>query len=303
MTEVISNFNDAGHQWAWDSTSVGYIQACPRKYYYKIICGWQPAQKSVHLLFGGLYATALEHYFLFRAEGDDEETALIRTVHEALINSWDSEKGKPKEFIHAQKTRESLIRSIVWYFAEYANDTTTPIILASGKPAVEHSFKIDIGDNMFYCGHLDRGVMYQDHPYVMDQKTTGFQLTPYYYDQFETSFQMSGYSFAGKLILDMPVRGVIIDAAKISTGATEFGRSTTLRTESQLNEWLDDAHYWMNFANRCNEEERYPMNTASCGNYGGCEFKGVCGRAPAVRENFLRADFNKEKPWNPLESR
>lgn len=49
-------------QIAWDSTSLGLLKECPRKYYYEIILGWRPRATSVHLIFGQAYHAALEHY-------------------------------------------------------------------------------------------------------------------------------------------------------------------------------------------------------------------------------------------------
>jgi hypothetical protein len=49
-------------QFAWDSTSLGYLKECPRKYYYTMIEGWRGRGESVHLRFGQEYHAALEHY-------------------------------------------------------------------------------------------------------------------------------------------------------------------------------------------------------------------------------------------------
>jgi len=145
--------------------------------------------------------------------------------------------------------------------------------------------------------------VFQGHNYVMDQKTTGAAFTATYRDQFNTSCQMSGYTFAGKTIFDLPVKGVIIDSAKILSGATEYERSFTNRTQTQLDEWVDDFHFWTNFANEATINNHWPMNPASCGNYGGCEFRKVCAKPRSLQMNFLKADFIKQTPWNPLESR
>lgn len=52
----------ANFQIAWDSTSLGLLKECPRKYYYTIILGYKPKRESVHLKFGLLYHGALEAY-------------------------------------------------------------------------------------------------------------------------------------------------------------------------------------------------------------------------------------------------
>jgi hypothetical protein len=54
-------------QFAWDSTSLGYLKECPRKYFYTIVEGWRGKGQSVHLEFGGLYHKALEEYDKLRA--------------------------------------------------------------------------------------------------------------------------------------------------------------------------------------------------------------------------------------------
>lgn len=54
-------------QIAWDSTSLGLLKECPRKYFYEIILGWRPATQSVHLIFGQLYHGAMERYDHFAA--------------------------------------------------------------------------------------------------------------------------------------------------------------------------------------------------------------------------------------------
>ena len=298
MTE--SCFNNDNQQWAWDASSISIIQACPRKYYYKMVEGWSNPFPSVHLLFGAIYATALEHYFKHLSEGADKEEALRLIVREALIESHG------RDFPHNTKTRENLIRTIVWYFEHFKEDAATTIELSDGKPAVELSFKMDVGNGILYCGHLDRFVELNGDPYVMDQKTTGATLSPYYFNQFNNSFQMSGYTFAGKSMFSIPVKGVIIDAAQIAVGFTRFDRGFTFRTESNLNEWYDELHYWIQFAHSFDPsggEAAWPQNKSSCGNYGGCEFAEVCAKSHDVRPQFLAAKFCKGERWNPLEER
>ncbi len=200
------------------------------------------------------------------------------------------------------KTRGNLIRSIVWYIDHFAEDTM-PIIQLSDGPAVELSFTLEVDDGLVFSGHLDRLVTYGEDPYVMDQKTTGSTITPRFFEQFKPDTQMSMYSFAGKMILGTPVKGVIIDGAQIAVGFTRFERGFTFRTDGELNEWYDSAMYHIEQARNATREMNFPMNTASCGNYGGCPFRSVCARSPEHRRQFLKADFVQGKPLDPLEQR
>jgi hypothetical protein len=307
LTHKRKSFNDNGVQFAWDSTSISLAQTCPRKYQYRMIEGWRKSDESVHLRFGKHFATALEHYYKHVALGMEWEDALDEVVLEALLDTWDktdeNPDGAPWQSFDSIKTRETLIRSIVWYVDQFHDEPIKVMTLADGRPAVEYSFALPVDDGIILTGHIDRVVEYADNPYVMDQKTTKQTISPYWFNQFKPYTQFSMYTFAGKMIFGIPVKGVIIDGGQINVGFTRFERSVSMRTEGELTEWYDDAMRWIEQTQRMTVENHFPMNPASCGNYGGCEFRGVCSRDPALRENFLKADFNKNEPWDPLEAR
>lgn len=297
-------------QWAWDATSLDLAQVCPRKYYYSMIRGITPSNTSVHLIFGGIYASALEHFYKYRAEGDSIETATRAVVRKAIIDSWDHDAGHAIHFDDTKKTRANLIRTIVWYIEQFAIESEDGLVtyhLQSGAPAVELSFALEFSTNIVYCGHLDRVVQMGDSLYVMDQKTTGGTVGTYFFNNFSPSNQMSGYAFAGKAVLHSPVSGVIIDAAQIAINFTRFERGITTRSKNQLEEWFENTvsfiHSFQSLAEFAGDDERkWPMNPNSCGNYGGCPFRVLCSRDPRVRENFIKSDF-KAHDWDPIKER
>jgi len=295
-----------GHQIAWDSTSIELAQTCQRKYYYSMIEGLRPNNNSVHLIFGGLYATALEHFYKHRALGDDIDTALRKVVHETMTASWEyDENGESVGAVYfddTKKTRLTLIRTIVWYvdqFAEETDDGISTYHLQSGEPAVELSFTLEASNDILLCGHLDRVVEYGAALYVMDQKTSGATIGTYYFNQFSPNNQMSLYTWAGQTILHSPVRGVIIDAAQIAVNFTRFERGITTRSKDQLNEWYESALYTIEVTRRNTDEDFWPMNLSACGNYGGCPFRSVCSSTPSIRQNYIKSDFAAHN-WDPL---
>ncbi len=635
-------FDENGAQYAWDSSSLKLVEACLYKYKLKIIDRWQPNRKSVHLLFGGWYATALENFHKAIADGVDYEQAVCDVVHEALIATWEYEKEpctvcsgftevpateqsgldnfiscltcEGKGYIefggtawvsdHNTKTRENLIRTIIWYLDQFRDDPCKTVILTNGAAAVEHSFKLPVDNDVILCGHLDRLVDYGGKLYVQDQKaqpvtervltpkgwtaigrlvegslvigqdgnahpvvgifpkgeveiyevqfndgtstrcawdhlwgvydqnkkyqvlsmeematapaykkfrvplvqpvqhveanlplhplalglligdgylggsviqfsdadgieagwlssvlpegddivktgsanytwnirggntrrilmdlelfgkrsggkfipdlymfaserqrrellrglletdgcyietnwlydstseqlvkdvcqlvrslggvasyhprsgnayrahlrmpewangvrsriikkvvklpyteqavcikvdaprnlyvtenyilthnTTGTTITPRFFDGFNPDTQMSLYSFAGKAIFGLPIKGVMIDGAQIAVGFTRFERGFTFRDDAQLTEWYDTALYNVERVRTATRDNYFPQNASACGNYGGCEFRHICARSPAVRQNFLRGDFVQGEQWNPL---
>jgi hypothetical protein len=313
-----------GVQVAWDSTSLNLAQTCLRKYQYVMMEGWQPRDKSVHLLFGGWFASAVELFHKRRAEKVSYEDALAEVTQTAMAWTWEYqlpdgqwvfEEQVPKDIqvlapgrpwtpdYPGAKNRETLIRTIIWYLEHYKDDPLETMVLQDGKPAVELSFQFNLTDDLVYCGHIDRLVNYNGEVYVQDQKTTGTTLSPRFFEAFNPDVQMSGYTFAGQIIFNAPVKGVVIDAAQIAVGFTRFERGFTFRTQPQLEEWRANAIYHIETAQAAARANFFPMNTASCGNYGSCQFRAVCGRHPQVREQFLKADFVRGPSWDPLTPR
>lgn len=327
-------FDSDGIQFAWDSTSIKIAEECLYKYKLKMLDGWTPHRRSVHLDFGGWYASALEHFHKYRTEGMSHDDALAQVVLEALEASWvypdckrcdgtglvlkqdeppecddcggsgkTYEGGEPWVSDHSAKTRANLIRTIIWYSEQFADDPCVTVILSNGKPAVEYSFRLEADNGIMLSGHMDRLVDYGGAVYVQDQKTTGSTITPRYFEQWSPDTQMSLYTFAGKAIFGIPVKGVIIDAAQIAVGFSRFERGFTFRDDPQLNEWYDSAMAHIERARKATREQHFPMTTTSCNNYGGCQFRHVCSKSPEVRDRFLEADFVRGERWDPLSPR
>lgn len=314
-------------QFAWDQTSLGLLMECPRKYQLSILEQWSSKGKSHHLTFGGRFADAMQHYHLARAGGKDHEEALDIVVAQALRDTWirplcedegcdqfgkphvHTDTGEPWDSGDTKKNRMTLIRSIIWYFETYRDDAMRTVILPNGEPAVELLFTFESGikasnnlGEFLFTGHIDRLVDFDGTKFVLDNKTTGGGLGTYYFSQYDLDNQMSQYTLAGRVCYNVPVKGVVIDAAQIMVGFTAFGRSITTRSQAQLDEWHGNAGSWLHLAERFADSGKYPMNLKSCNNYGGCAFRSVCGSDPAIRKNMLETHFEK-RVWNPLDVR
>jgi len=318
----LENTSFAEHgQFAWDATSMKLASTCQRLYYYSMVESWEPRKKSVHLVFGGIYASALEHYYKFvTVQKLSHDEALLEVVRYALVESWVHKvdengnrlkgTGHQMSFEDAAKTRESLIRTIVWYLEEFKESEFEVFVTADGEPAVELTFKLPVYDDVIFTGHIDRLVEYGGAKFVTDQKTTGGTLGPYFFSQFDLDIQMSNYTFAGQIIFNSPIKGVMIDGAAIGTDYTQFLRGFTHRSASQLDEWFESmqgviAQTRNNFVRfkHSQDPKEFPMNLTACGNYGGCPFKSVCSMPAKVRPNVLKGDYVKKAPWDPLVER
>jgi hypothetical protein len=310
-------------QYAWDSTSLGSLKRCKRLYKYEMIDGWRAKEESIHLRFGIEYHHALQTYEEQKAKGADHEEALRATVYDLIcrISDWD-----PDTTVKAALTKnpETLLRTVIWYLDAHEDDEVKTLIWKDGTPAVEQSFRFELSwgpkavrnerghilpdQPYILCGHLDKIVVYQGQRFVMDHKTTGGWLSANYFDRYEPDNQMTLYALASKVVLDQdhPVRGVIIDAARIEATKSTFARGVTYRTPDQLAEWIVDLKHHLAEAERCAEEGYWPHNDTACDKYGGCKFREICSKSPKVRERFLEGNFVKateKEKWNPLKTR
>lgn len=264
------------------------------------------------------------------APGDDFHELLARPAESfdrpaetgdgSLVRVW----WNPSEGLSAEKaaantkTIRNLFRTVVWYTEFFREDPLTTVKLANGKPAVELSFRFDLGleartgETFLYSGHLDRlAAMPDGSKWVVDRKTTKNTIGFGFFQSYSPDNQMSGYTLAGNVVLDIPVKGVIIDAVQIAQGFSRFVRGYANRTPGQVEEWLTTTRFYIGtlfqlYAEAANAGagvDAYPMNDKACHNYSGCPFRDtVCSKDPAVREPFLKANF-KIKKWDPLETR
>lgn len=333
-------------QFGWDATSLSVFKECPRKYYYVLICGWRPKGENIHFTFGSHYHKVLELYDHAIAAGTSHDEAVLDAVKFCLLvtafydvrtgemdpnqeevieqmNGWELSQlqaGFPYNFSHfwqshmKEKNRFSLTRAVVWYLEQFKNDPAKTVILANGKAAVELSFRMElpitsvIGDPFLYSGHLDRLVEYQKQSWILDRKTTKSQLNEKFFAKFDLDTQMTGYTAASKVVLDKPAAGVIIDGVQLAVTFARYSRGLTLRTDAQLDEFLDGTMSYIRSAEKMGlaAEEigmaAFPMNESSCHMYAGCQFCGICSKDPSIRETYLKTDFRKEI-WDPLQSR
>ena len=293
-------------QIAWDSSSLQVLKTCPRKYQYQYITQRRAKGSNIHLAFGSAYHKALEIYDHHRALGANNNDAVLEAISFSLSFPFTHEDDP-------NKNRETLTRTVAWYLEQFRDDVCETVILDNSKPAVELSFKLELeqipnrtpeGEPFLLCGHLDRLVNFQDSYYFLDRKTTKGTLSQSYFQQFSPNNQMSIYYFASNIILPSGIAGGIIDAAQIGVGFSRFARSFVFRSPEQIEEFIGDLSYYIGMANFYAQQNYWPMNDKACGDYGGCEYQGVCSKSPSIRDAFLSDNGQFiSSLWNPLEIR
>jgi hypothetical protein len=298
-----------GLQVAVDSTSLGTFKECPRKYYYSIIWGYQPVHQSVHLTFGLLLHKGREIYYSARSKSASHDDALDEALEWGLKVTWNSSLKRPWISNSSEKNRHTFLRSLIWYLDKYGeNDPLETVILKDGSPAVELKFEFDSGfmsqggERVRFCGWLDRLVKVNSEIYVSDLKTSKHQLDGNFFKKFSPDNQFSMYSSAGQIVFEQPTRGLILDGLQVIVTDTRFQRGMVDRSPQYLEEWLDGQHFWLSQMESCAQQQKWPQNDKSCGNYLGCEFREVCSKSPASRQTWLNSEF-KRRVWDPTAKR
>ena len=291
----------------WDSTSLGQLKECPRKYELALVEGWEPkGSRNVHLEFGIWMHSGREHYYHSRAKGLPHEESLLRALHFVLTGTWNRVLNRPWTSDDPQKNRATLVRSLCWYLDQWASDPMETLILANGTPAVELSFRFDTGlrtastaEPILLCGHLDRVGKLGDNIYLSDLKTTkhtikGFSAAEYF-AQFSPDNQMSLYDIAGKVVYDLPVSGLMVDAVQVAATFTRFHRSPISRNDSQREEWFRSFEVYVRAAEGYAQADFWPMNDKACFR---CHFRPICARPPGARQMWLEAEYQR-RSWDP----
>lgn len=296
-----SSFKD-GIQFAWDATSISLFKTCPRKYYYTVILGYVLRVTPPPLAFGIHLHTLFQEWYklILRV---DKHTALLRIVKLAGLLGETLPSGD------TARSKESLVRTIVWYLDHFWDDKVKTIILPNDQPAVEHHFKLQIMEHLgilvYICGHIDRLVSWDRHVWACDYKSTKYALNPQFFAKFKLSTQIPLYVTATHITqseLSPTAHGAIIDGIQLGVNFTRFARMPISFSLEEIDEYILSLQYWIKQAMNACLENVFPPNEESCDKYGGCVFREICSKPPARREAFLKGHFTTQL-WDPLRRR
>jgi hypothetical protein len=277
-----------GRQIVWDASSFSTVQACPQLYRYKLE-GYRSKVESIDPLWGSAVHRGMEVLDTHRFYGHSKDEAVSDAVQTILAEF--SALGQSTD---NKKNMETAIRAIVWRGEEfYSTDLMKIAALPNGDPALEVRFEIPFpGTEFRVSGKIDKVVWWENDLYIVDTKTTKSGLGDWYFNYFAPAVQTTCYIWATRDVLGMPVKGFIVDAIQTGVNFTRFGRAPFTVTPSQVDEWLTDTAITLGQVEKYHEIDHWPRNFNSCGNYGGCAFRGVCRNDRSHRSAFLDADFN-----------
>ncbi len=330
-----------GLQTTWDTVSSGLYKECPRKYELRIIEGWTKIGINPHLMFGLLYHSSIGKYDSAIAKGKSHDEATVLAVRHAMEKTVfrlgpreicneckkDSASQAPhcehcgsEDLSHCEdfflpwistnsnKTRKNLVRTIVWYLETFRNVDEKVLVLSDGSPAVELWFRFEIdkitpdGTPYVLTGHIDKIVEFAGEERFKDLKTTKNTMGDGFFNQFSPDNQMYFYAVAGNVVFHKKLAGGVIDGVQVAVGFSRFRRGYVDITPAQLDEWLVEFQLMLGEAENSARLGHWRKNDMACHHYGGCEFRGICNKDPAIRGKYLRTHF-KRQVWDPTKER
>jgi hypothetical protein len=282
--------------------------ACQTKFRNSYLHKKAAHSESVHLVFGGAYASGLE---AMRRSFYGEGVTLLQARErgqKALLHHWLA-TGFPASPENTPKTLANCVKAFDSYL-DYFNPSTDyirPMVYGdSCEPAVEFTFALPIpgvyhpqtNEPLLYSGRFDMLAQANagDALFVVDDKTAG-QLGKSLTNSMRLKAQFTGYVWACQQY-GYPVTGVIIRATQALKTKIEHAELVEQRPSFMVERWLgqlqSDARgmieAWQNWTFSHSFDE-------ACGSYGGCEFQDCC---TAFNEEEVLLAMYKNRDWDPL---
>lgn len=281
MTESKNTYPIPSHE-TWhiqDSSKIMDYMACPRKYFYRYVLGFDKEEPNIHLVFGSSWHEAKECLLQMGYCSEAEEEAYRR--FESYYRSYYPEY---MDLDNAPKNPQNAKKAITQYIAQFAGQDTFRNLYTEIGVAVP----INESGREIYA-KLDSININQQGKYFSLEHKTSSQLTSWWHDQWTQRFQIGTYyhvlsaQFGYENIL-----GIVIDGTILRKSNNEHIRHTVTKGLEEMEDWLVQANFWVdriesdfNHLQHSTEKETvmlcFTKNTSSCISYNRlCPFSHIC---------------------------
>lgn len=297
-----------GLRLAWDASCLSAYMQDPLQYSWKNIQGFRHVGFASAREWGTFYHEAVGHFEHQVHKGVPREVALRKTIK--LLIPAAIEMGFPirgEKGDAAKRSVYTLVRSLIWFEAEYRDRPLPPLELANGRCALEYNFclplgmKASTGEDYLLVGNIDKiGTDADGYQYCVERKTTTTTLGPYFFTKYDPCMQTYLYDVVAAILFPKArLRGVIVEACQTAVDFTRFDRHPIERTPRQRAHWLEVIKYWIKRAEQDALDNSWDRAINSEGGFASV-FKDVQRRDPSVWTAMLRTELSREPLWNPL---
>lgn len=277
-----------------DHSAVILAKECLRKYFYRMVLGFEEKEHYPFFAFGSAY-----HKFR-------EILEITKDIKQATMDGFavwkkdfpnDPPVGTKWDFL----TLGRLALSFKEAYGVWQKDQQQGVIRVI---ATEQSFDLLLPSGRRVGGRADQVIRWNGKVWGLDFKTTSKQLS--FYDRsLDPNNQFSLYTWAEEKLSGERVYGQLVEvlfntsATKSKTSQADIGpkiqRFMASRSPEQMVHWLEDFEHWLDIIDQCRERDNWPMSEANCGF---CKYHSVCKQpTDSAIANKLQSEF-EIKPWD-----
>ena len=285
-----------------DSSMLNTWKACRQRWAFQYSAGLSSPKTSVHLHFGGCFASAIETARrAFYIDGRPSSECVAAAMNTALREWGDFVVDNPR----ITKTKETLLLAIEGYFREWplGNDGLTPIFEGS---SIEFSFSFPTpimrpelaraNEPILYGGRFDMIAKWEGMNAVVDEKTTGRSFSSDWAAGWPLRGQFLGYvcgvNAHGIDCHQIVVRGVSVLKTKIS-----FVQLPVLVSQHIIDRWYSDTMAEIEDMVSAWKIRYFRRNLGdACSSYQMCQYSIMC---QSKKPEDWESSYSISR-WNPL---
>lgn len=286
----------------FDSTAVMKYKECPRKYFFRLVLGYDSKTTQPYFAWGTAYHKFREELEIqFRKLFGDEQPAgeykgieqCFPEAYKRGMAHWAAAGVEPAigtkfDFMTTERLETSF--KIAFQHWKKEKNAKRHIVLET-----EQSFIIALPDGTPIAGRADQIIRYNGKVWGRDFKTTS-KTGPFYERTLHPNDQFTRYTYAESQLCGERVQGQIVEVLYNSKReGPKILTFTTSRNDWDINNWLRDHKFWMDMIHKSREEDHYPANEKSCAF---CEYHSVCTQPGESSMKHQLQSYFKFSPWD-----
>lgn len=271
-----------------DSTAMKYLKSCDRKYFYRIVLGFDVRKQKYQLNLD--WGTA-RHKFreVLENTGGDIKAAMEAGLSVKLTIPDPRDYGA-KKFDYLNKERLIKMFAIDYDLWEKEKAQNKIFVLHTEQP-----LNVQLPDGSIVAGRVDQGVEWAGQIWDRDWKTSSKDKA-YFAGEKDPDDQASRYIYIFTKLHGQVVGGVIFDVIyNAKTIENEHYTHIVSKTPKQLAQWEKEQIQVNRQLALNREHDTWPMREGNCKF---CEFRSVCTKPNELSQMAELESSYVKRPWN-----
>lgn len=281
-----------------DSTSRVLMKLCFRKYFYQIVLGFRPREKSKPPYFA--WGSAIHKFWEVLYRDDSEQKATDAATTSWLLSKCAPPAGDKWDFMNIGRMALVFKSALEFYRKEKAQGVIKVL-------EIELPFEVEITDPdngdaiVSIGGRFDQLISRNGRVAVRDWKNSKKDMA-YYERQLDPNDQFTGYLIAGDALSASECKTCLVHLnTNTKKEGPELNQLITERTTAQKRQWIKEVKTLTKLLDICREEDTWPMcEGVSYGNTicSSCDFRAVCAAPSEISQMAKLEQLFEQKPWD-----